>query len=56
VNAPKRITYYTRKVAELSAIQPLRREAKHKRRSDRLYRYKLALNARLRGGSEHETH
>ena len=44
----RRIAYYTRKVAELSAIHPARRTEWHKRRGDRLLKYKAELNRRIK--------
>lgn len=47
--AEKRIVWYTRKVAELGAVHPIRRTDKDRRRGERLLRYKLAMNEWLRG-------
>lgn len=44
----KRIAWYTRKVAELGAVHPVRRTNKHDRRSVKLIWYKSALNEILR--------
>ena len=49
----KRITYYTRKVAELSAVHPASRTQWHKRRGDRLLQYKEALNHRIKERRAH---
>ena len=44
----RRIAYYTRKVAELSAVHPAKRTDKHRRRGDRLLQYKAELNRRIK--------
>jgi len=43
----KRIAYYTRKVAELSSVHPTKRTDKHRRRGDRLLKYKAELDRRI---------
>lgn len=44
----RRIAYYTYKVAELSAIHPAKRTDKHRRRGDRLLKYKAELDRRIK--------
>ena len=49
----RRIVYYTRKVAELTSIHPARRTQWHKRRGDRLLKYKAELNRRIKERRAH---
>ena len=49
----KRVAYYTRKVAELTSIHPARRTDKHRRRGDRLLKYKAELDRRIKERRAH---
>lgn len=44
----KRLAWYTGKVVEMGAVHALDRTERHRRRAERLRRYKMAMNERLR--------
>lgn len=49
-NPSKRIAWYTRKVAQLGAVHPSKRTARHDHRAKRLVAYKQELCKQIRGG------
>jgi hypothetical protein len=44
----RRINYYTRKVAQLGSVHPTKRNESWHRRSERLLKYKQAMNASIK--------
>ncbi|MDR4936039.1 hypothetical protein RGU11_06620 [Rossellomorea marisflavi] len=50
----RRISYYVKKVAEWSKKNPATQGDRYFRRGERLHRYKIAMNKKLRGGNQNE--